>query len=106
MKDKHKAEICPLREVACPFANVGCTTRVLARDLPEHVGSLETTNSHLLLAVNRMMEYQTVIKNLNTKVKLLEDDTTSLKRLFATYKTQTDKEQSSTAFASAVASIQ
>jgi len=92
MTDKHKADICALREIPCPFANIGCTVRVLARDLPEHVGNLESTNSHLLLAVNRMMEYQKVIKNMNGKISTLEDDSMSLKHLFATHKTQTDNQ--------------
>lgn len=66
----HKTESCVLREVNCPFKQIGCTTCVKACDLEKHL--TEDTGTHLMLAMNRMMEHQDVINNLNSRVVELE----------------------------------
>jgi len=73
----HKAQFCEMREVECPFKKIGCTKIVQACDLETHF--VEDANSHLILAMNRMMEHQDVINNLNTKVVTLEDENKNLK---------------------------
>lgn len=89
----HKTKSCPIREVPCSFAKVGCPAVVLAQDLEAHIS--ESTNSHLLIAMNRMMEHQSVIKVMHNKVRNLEAENAHLKRLFDTYKVEVAKEVSS-----------
>ena len=73
----HNANICKFREVECPFKKIGCTKSVKACDLQSHLA--EEAHTHLLLALNRMMEHQEVINSLNTKVVALEDQNKELK---------------------------
>jgi len=73
----HKAQSCVLREVECPFKKLGCPKCVVARDLQKHLA--EETSTHLMLAMNRMMEHQDVINNLNTRVVELEGQNRGLK---------------------------
>ena len=73
----HKAQSCVLREVECPFKKLGCPKCVVARDLQNHLA--EETSTHLMLAMNRMMEHQDVINNLNTRVVELEGQNRGLK---------------------------
>lgn len=72
----HRTQFCKFREVECPFKKIGCNKMVRACDLQKHLA--EETNTHLLLAMNRMMEYQGVINNLNTRVFELENQNKAL----------------------------
>ena len=73
----HEAQSCVLRKVDCPFKKIGCSKCVKACDLQKHLA--EETSTHLLLAMNRMMEHQDVINNLNTRVFELEGQNRGLK---------------------------
>jgi len=73
----HNSQFCKMREVECPFKKIGCKKRVRACDLQTHL--VEDTNSHLLLAMTRMMEHQDVINNLNSRVVELEGQNKELK---------------------------
>ena len=44
---EHVSSICPYREVACKFKEIGCHTRVLFKDVPRHL--VENAHSHLAL---------------------------------------------------------
>lgn len=37
--EKHMADICPLRPVSCPFADVGCSSPLLFKEVPAHLDS-------------------------------------------------------------------
>jgi len=78
----HKTQSCVLREVNCPFKKIGCTKCVKACDLEKHLD--EDTSVHLLLAMNRMMEHQDVINNLNTRVVELEGQNRGLRQALET----------------------
>ena len=82
----HLAQSCKLREVECPFKKIGCTKVVRACNIQKHLA--EEVNTHLLLAMNRMLEYQDVINNLNIRVLSLEDQNKELK---ATLENHMDK---------------
>ena len=73
----HKAQSCKLRQVECPFHKIGCKKVVRACELQAHL--VEEAHSHLVLAMNRMMEHQGVISNLNTRVIALEGENKELK---------------------------
>ena len=77
--DLHLKDSCPLRTVKCPFHKIGCVAMVMAKDLENHVETC--TNKHLLLTVDRMMEYQEVIKSMKTDISVLRDENKALKSL-------------------------
>lgn len=86
--ESHKANSCVLRQVDCPFKRIGCTTCVKACDLQKHLA--DETSTHLMLAMNRMMEHQDVINNLNTRVVELEGQNRGLKLALETRVRQAD----------------
>ena len=94
----HNAQACKMRDVECTFKNIGCTKVVRACDLQKHV--VEDANAHLILAMNRMMEHQDVINNLNTRVVALEGENKEMKLALENYaqKSTTDISQLSTEF--------
>jgi len=94
----HNAQACKMRDVECTFKNIGCTKVVRACDLQKHV--VEDTNAHLILAMNRMMEHQGVINNLNTRVVALEGENKEMKLALENYakKSTTDISELSTKF--------
>jgi len=75
---KHQREVCKLRNVACDFANIGCFKVAKACNMNQHV--VEDVNSHLLLAVNRMMEYEEQFRNMRGRITVLEHDNKELKQ--------------------------
>jgi len=77
-EEVHKKEACKLREVDCPFKNIGCLSKVRACDLQSHVD--EHSSKHLLLSVERLLEHQSVLSVLNAKVIALENENKELKQ--------------------------
>ena len=75
--DHHTKQVCKLREVERPFNKVGCTKTVQVCVLQAHLA--EEVDSHLILIMNRMMEHQDVINDLNFKVSALEEENKDLK---------------------------
>ena len=75
--DVHSKQVCKLRQVDCPFKKIGCTKVVRACDIQTHL--VDAVNTHLLLALNRMMEHQNVISDLNTRLIAIEDENKKLK---------------------------
>jgi len=67
----HVRDKCPLRQAECPLSNVGCTSIVQARDVSTHLN--EHADKHFLLISSRMMEYQNVMKDMNTRIQRLEE---------------------------------
>jgi hypothetical protein len=88
----HKVQACKLREVECPFKNIGCIKAIKACDVQKHV--VEDGASHLLLAVNRMLEHEEVIKKLHTKVLILEEENKELKQTIAKHEKESRDEVS------------
>lgn len=78
-QSQHLSEVCPLRQGKCPFAHLGCSAIVLAKDIPQHVEN--DTGAHLLLALHRMMQYESTIRNINQKVNKLERENGELKAM-------------------------
>lgn len=74
---KHWMEACILRDTNCPFQAIGCTKVLQARQVEHHV--TEATDAHLLLAMNRIVEIQTVVRQLNTSLKALQEENVQLK---------------------------
>ncbi|KAL7548036.1 hypothetical protein ACHAWF_011323 [Thalassiosira exigua] len=67
----HVRDKCNLRQAECPLSILGCTAIVQAQDVTPHLN--EHADKHFILVANRMMEYQTVIKDLNSRLCLLEE---------------------------------
>lgn len=78
-QEVHNKEACKLREVDCPFRNIGCMLRVRACDLQSHLD--EHSSRHLILSVKRLMEHESVIRNLNAKIMKLENENTEMKKI-------------------------
>jgi len=90
--DIHNAQACKFRDVDCPFKNIGCDKVIKACDLQSHI--VEDASAHLLLAVNRMLEHQNVIKNLNARVKSLEAENKEMKQTLEDHVTKTNNDLS------------
>ena len=67
---QHLKEVCPLREAPCPFAHLGCTAVLKAKEIPPHVE--KETGSHLLLALQRMKEYEIQFRRLHDRIDTLQ----------------------------------
>lgn len=74
----HVRDKCSLRAAECPLSVLGCTAVVQAQDVGDHLNTL--ADRHLILVVNRMLEYQSVIKDMNARIRLLEDKNGQLDR--------------------------
>ena len=75
---KHRQEACPLRESHCPFAKIGCLKVCPAQEVPAHVEV--DVGGHLLLALDRLMEVQSVVQNLHHSVNSLQQENQQLRR--------------------------
>mmetsp|Transcript_23611 Transcript_23611/g.50971 ORF Transcript_23611/g.50971 Transcript_23611/m.50971 type:complete len:580 (-) Transcript_23611:40-1779(-) len=67
----HVRDQCILRSAECPLSIVGCTATVRAKDVASHLN--EHADQHFILMANRMMEYQNVMKDMNARLKSLEE---------------------------------
>jgi len=67
----HVKTRCILRPAECPLKCVGCNAVVQAQDTSRHLN--ESADQHLILVVNRMMEYQAMFKKMTAKIALLEE---------------------------------
>lgn len=85
----HLTDVCPLRDATCPFARIGCSKIVPARDIPSHID--KDTSTHLLLAFHRMMEYEATIRMIHERVNELEKENRELKKIILTEKTVADR---------------
>jgi hypothetical protein len=73
----HEAVECALRDTGCPFSEIGCPRIMQARHLQQHLK--EAVDAHLLLAMQRIIEIQGVVRQLNTKLHAVEEENASLK---------------------------
>eukprot|EP00977_Amphora_coffeiformis_P019499 scaffold7303_cov153-Amphora_coffeaeformis.AAC.10 len=87
---RHRQDVCPLRDTSCPFFKVGCPKVCQAHELPDHVET--DVGGHLLLMLNRMMEQQNVIRDLNGKVISLQEENLQLKRTLTADREASEKE--------------
>ena len=90
----HRQEVCPLRDSSCPFYELGCTKVCQAQDIPQHVET--DVASHLLLALDRMMEFQTVIRTLHGKIASLQDENQQLHQTLQVYRDASVSESKAT----------
>jgi hypothetical protein len=83
----HQRSICPLREVTCPFASIGCTStttttvdgddkdtepkRLQAYQMGIHLQ--ETSAHHLDLTLERLLEVQTIVRTQHERIGMLEE---------------------------------
>lgn len=74
----HVRDNCSLRQAECPLSIVGCTSIVQAQDITCHLNN--HADQHFILMANRMMEYQSVMKAMNTRLQLLEENNARLER--------------------------
>jgi hypothetical protein len=74
----HVRDFCSLRHVECPLACVGCTAGVQAQDVACHLNN--HADKHFVLVESRMMDYQSVIKTMNTRLNQLEEKNAHLER--------------------------
>lgn len=86
----HMKDACPLRDAKCPLHTLGCTIVVLAKDVPQHL--TDNSNAHILLAADRIMEHQTVIKRMHARIENLQLENYELKEKLAEYKGKADKD--------------
>jgi TRAF-type zinc finger len=73
----HEAVECALRDTSCPFAEIGCTRIMQARQTPQHL--TEAADAHLLLAMQRILEIQGVVRQLNSKLITVEEENARMK---------------------------
>jgi len=77
----HVTTRCSLRQAECPLSIVGCTATVQAADVTKHLN--QHADTHLMLLSTRMMEYQTLFKQYDSKIKILEEKNAKLERELA-----------------------
>ena len=80
----HLRQVCPNRMAKCPFEAIGCIAVVAAKDVPQHL--TDDMGSHLLLAVNRMQEYESVLRKCHQNCQALETQHGQLQSLLETEK--------------------
>lgn len=78
---EHVTTRCILREAECPLSIVGCTAIVKAADVTQHLN--QHADTHFMLLSTRMMEYQQLFKQFDTKIKMLEEKNSKLERELA-----------------------
>jgi len=74
----HVREKCSLRQAECPLSMFGCNTIVQAQDVACHLN--DHADKHFALVANRMMEYESVIKDMCTRIRQLEEKNARLER--------------------------
>lgn len=74
----HVRDICSMRHAECPLSIVGCTAIVQAQDISSHLNN--HADKHFMLVASRMMEYQSMIKEMSTRIRLLEEKNEQLDR--------------------------
>jgi len=74
----HVRDRCSLRQAECPLSIVGCTAIVQAQDVACHLNN--HADKHLMLVASRMMEYQSFMKDMNDRIRLLEEKNGQLER--------------------------
>ncbi len=74
----HVHDACNLRPATCPLLPFGCNGIVQAQDVTRHLN--DTADRHFVLMAQRMLEYQTVMKDLSYHVRLLEEKNDRLER--------------------------
>ncbi len=77
----HVTTRCNLRQAECPLSIVGCTAIVQAADVTKHLN--QHADTHFMLLSTRMIEYQKLFKQFDTKIKMLEDKNAKLERELA-----------------------
>ena len=77
----HVRDSCRLRQAECPLACVGCTAVVQAQDVACHLNN--HADQHFMLVARRMMEYQSVMKDMNARISQLEEKNGQLERELA-----------------------
>lgn len=78
---KHLTTRCILRETECPLSAFGCTALLKSADVTEHLN--QHADKHFMLLSTRMMEYQQLFKQFDTKIKMLEEKNSKLERELA-----------------------
>ena len=74
----HVTTRCNLRQAECPLSIVGCTAIVQAADVTRHLN--QHADTHFMLLSARMQEYQSFFRQLDTKIKMLEEKNAKLER--------------------------
>ena len=74
----HTHDACNLRPAKCPLSDFGCNGIVQAQDVARHLN--DTADRHFVLLAHRMLEYQTVMKDMSYHIRLLEENNARLER--------------------------
>ncbi len=74
----HVRDKCSLRKAVCPLSMFGCNTIVRAQDVACHLNN--HADKHFTLVANRMMEYESVMKDMSSRIRLLEEKNDRLER--------------------------
>lgn len=74
----HVRDKCDLRAAECPLSSFGCTSIVRAQDVTSHLN--DNADKHFMLVATRMMEYQTVMKDMSARIHTLEEKNAQLER--------------------------
>ena len=77
----HVTTRCILRQAECPLSMFGCTAIVQAADVTRHLN--QHADTHFMLLSTRMMEYQQLFKQFNSKINMLEEKNAKLERELA-----------------------
>jgi len=75
---QHVRDECSLRQAECPLSMFGCNAIVRAQDVACHLN--DNADGHFTLVANRMMEYESVMKDMNSRIRLLEEKNDRLER--------------------------
>ena len=86
----HLSAVCTYRDVQCPLYNVGCIQVIKACNMQQHME--QSTNAHLLLAVNTLLEDKETIKGMQSKIESLEHENKELKNSLEKHEKTSSKE--------------
>ena len=74
----HVRDDCSLRQAECPLSMFGCKTIVRAQDVACHLN--DHADEHFTWVAKRMMEYESVMKDMISRIRLLEEKNDRLER--------------------------
>jgi hypothetical protein len=74
----HVRDKCSFRQTACPLSTFGCNTIVHAQDVACHLN--DHADKHFTLVANRMTEYESVMKDMRSRIRVLEENNARLER--------------------------
>jgi hypothetical protein len=93
----HVSDKCRMRQAFCPLSTFGCNTIVQAQDVACHLN--DHADKHFTLVANRMMEYESVMKDMRSRIRLMEENNAQLARELKEATASYQSKENATSFA-------